>query len=91
MHRAASIARMSAVAVSLVYMMVLLPHFGGIGPKHLSSFWFVAGMLIAFSWIPLFMFRNYLAEGGGILRSVLSFAPLVFIAAFFTALFAVAR
>jgi hypothetical protein len=90
MQRAASIARISAVLVSLVYMVLALPHFGGIEAQHFSSGWFLAAMAIALAWLPLLLFNRYFRHGSGALHAALSLAPLILMVAFFSALFAAA-
>lgn len=90
MQRAAFIARMSAVVVSLFYMVILLPQFVGIEAAHFSSGWFLAGMAVAFSWVPLLVFNGYFRRGKGAPHVMLSFAPLILMITFFSALFAAA-
>lgn len=88
MERAAFIARMTAIVLSLGYMVLLLPHVAGIEAEHFSSGWFLGGATIALSWIPLLAFHRYFKHSDGALHLVLSFAPLILFAAFFGALFA---
>jgi len=90
MQGAASIVRISAVVVSLLYMVILLPHLGGIETQDFSSGWFLGGMAIAISWIPLLWFHRYCGHGSERLHIIVSFVPLILFGAFFSALFVVA-
>lgn len=90
MKRAAFAARMTAVVLSLGYMMLLLPHVAGIDAEHFSNGWFLGGATIALLWIPLLAFHRYFARSQGAPHLVLSFAPLILFVAFFGALFTVA-
>lgn len=88
MERVAFIARLVAIVVSLGYMVLLLPHVAGIGAEHFSSGWFLGAGAVALTWIPLVAFHRHFQRSEGALHLVLSFAPLVLMAAFFGALFA---
>lgn len=90
MEKAALVARISAAAVSLLYMLVLLPHFRGITAEHFSSGWFLGGIIIAFAWVPLLFLHHPLARKSGSLHIIFSFAPAVVMTAYFSALLTVA-
>jgi hypothetical protein len=83
LERAALIARVTAVLVSLAYFVLLLPHFGGITPEHFRSGWFLGAITIALAWFPLLLLNKRLEA-----RWAFSFLPLALFAAYFGALFA---
>ncbi|RSU58876.1 hypothetical protein DAH66_09975 [Sphingomonas koreensis] len=89
MSKAASIARITAATVSAFYMLVLLPHFGAIEAAHFKSGWFLSALAVSLVWIPLLLFRRYLAIGG-MRRMTFSVAPLVLMVAYFGALLSLA-
>lgn len=86
--RAAAFARLTAAAVSFLYMMLLLPHLLGVQAESFSSLWFWGGLCVALSWIPILIVHPRIARDGSLLALALSVAPLALIAAFFTVLFA---
>ena len=90
MQRMASIVRVAAMIVSLLYAVLLLPHIGGIGADHLRSAWFWAGTAVAMLWLPLLLAQGYFASGRSPLRTTLSFVPIAIIVSFLAALFTAA-
>jgi hypothetical protein len=72
--------------MSAIYLLLLLPHIRGIGREHFTTSWFWGAVAIACLWMPLLLLNRHFDERGW----MLSFAPLLLIAAYFSALFIVA-
>lgn len=77
----------SVVAVSFLYMLVLLPHAAGIANDHFRSGWFIAAVIISLVWLALVLLhqRSRNTKSGSI--DFLFFVALILCAAFFAALF----
>jgi predicted glycosyl hydrolase (DUF1957 family) len=88
MYRLATLARISAVIISLLYMLLLLPHVGSIETSHFSSPWFWGAVTVALCWIPILILHRQLDRERSSPLLALSFAPLILIAIFFGLLFA---
>ena len=90
MDLAASAARLVAGVLSLLYLIVLLPHVA-FEPANLLSPWAAGSLLFALLWLPL-LWLHVQTSGRGLSRVELaaSFAPLVFMGGFFSLLFALA-
>ena len=85
----ASVARLVAGTISLLYLIVLLPHLDS--PANLSSPWYVGSLLVALIWLPLlWLHTRTIGRGLSGVELATSFAPLVFIGGFFSLLFALA-
>lgn len=76
-----------AATISILYFMILLPHFGGINITHFQSLWFVAGMAIALIWIPTLLIGRRFTHRSGARYTILCFTPLILEAGFFIALY----
>jgi hypothetical protein len=85
---AASVARLTAVALSFLYMLLILPHLAGFEPSNLTSPLYTSTLLIAVLWMPLLWFHA--RTTGAHLKPVAlaaSFAPLGLLFGFFALLF----
>jgi len=85
--RAAFIARVLAAAISLVYLVLLVPHFSGLTLEKLTYPWTLTGVVVAFLWLPVLLFHRWFGTEGSPLRTALSFVPLLAIMAFFVGLY----
>jgi len=81
------LSRVSVVAVSFLYMLVLLPHAAGITTDHFRSGWFNAAVIISLVWFPLALLHQRSRNTKSGLIDFLSFVALILCAAFFAALF----
>ena len=81
---------MTAIVVSFLYMVLLIPYLAGIGAEHFRSGWFLGAVVIALTWIPLVWFHRDFKQRDGVLHLVLSVAPLMLLVTFFGALVAAA-
>jgi len=84
---AAFICRVLAAVISFLYLVLLLPHFSGLTLGKLAYPWTLAGLLVAFLWLPVLLLERWFRRERGSIRTALSFAPLLVIAAFFMSLF----
>ncbi len=80
-------ARVAAMIVSFLYMLMLLPHFGEAKIESLRSPWFLGALFVALSWMPIWALHQRLDRGGNFPVVMLSFAPLALFGIFFSLLF----
>jgi anaerobic C4-dicarboxylate transporter len=81
------LSRVSVIAVSFLYMLLLLPHTAGITAEHFSSGWFIIAFIIGLAWLPLALLHQRSRSTKSDLIDFLSFAALTLCVAFFAALF----
>ena len=80
------LSRLSVVAVSFVYMLLLLPHTAGIATNNFRSGWFIVAVIISLAWFPVALLHHRSRSTKSGLVEFLSFAALTLCAAFFAAL-----
>jgi hypothetical protein len=88
MRKLALIARIVAIAVSFLYMILLLPHVTGLGAGHFTNGWSLSGIAVALLWIPLVRFHGQIQRSDQARLMALSFIPLVFVGTCIVALLA---
>lgn len=90
MKMAATFSRRLAMTISLLYMLILIPHIARITTDHFSHPIFLGAVLAATLWLPVLAFESSSNPRSDAFSHIVSFGSLVFILAYFTVLFALA-
>lgn len=90
MKRAATFSRRLALIISLLYMLMIIPHMASITTDHFSHAIFLGALITAVIWLPLLAIDRFLDPRKVALSLAISFGILSFIITYFIALFALA-
>ncbi|MET3723073.1 hypothetical protein ABIC35_000978 [Sphingomonas trueperi] len=74
--------------ISFLYMLMLLPHLGGVELDSFRFPWFLGAFFVAISWMPLWALYRRFNRDSIFPVVMLSFAPLALFGVFFSVLFA---
>jgi hypothetical protein len=83
MRLAASIMWAITAVISFLYFLLLSPHMPYISRDHFESGWFLAGMAVAFLWLPFLLRRAWKPKLSESLDLQLSLISILAIAVFF--------